>query len=445
MATIKITNRNIEGLVNKAIKDLADTKVNPSSEGKRSKELIYWDTDLVGLGLRVGPSGKASWLAKKHLGKGGRGSKLIVCAFGSTVSHTPDEARAEATKLFEDIRNGINPNDRTRQTRAIDIEAYQNGKLLDLLDTWSEKNPKEGEYGKEIARMIKTDILPGLGASTLVRDISRKDIIKLIDSKPRGTARSLFAILRPFLKWCAEREVIAKSPMEGLTPPEPFEARDRVLTDEEVVLLWFAASSTSYPWGPFYKLLILTAQRRDEVSGMEWAELNLDKREWIIPGARTKNGKEHLCHLSPMALDILANLRQRAKKNDSGRPVSGYVFTTTDETHISGYSRAKEFLDAKILKLNEGAEIPEWRVHDIRRTVATGMASLKVQPHIIERILNHVSGVNGGIVGVYQRFEYVEERRQALIDWANHINSLVLAKLKKDRESNKNIIAFKAG
>jgi integrase len=431
MATIKITNRNVESLVKQATKELASTKV---------KELIYWDTELAGLGLRVGPSGKASWLAKKHLGKGGRGSKLIVCAFGSTASHTPDEARNQAQKLFEDIRNGINPNDKTRAKRAEDIEAYQNGKLSDLLDSWSAKNPKKGEYGKEVARMIKTDILPGLGASTLVRDITRQECIKLIDSKPRGTARGIFAILRPFLKWCVEREVIAKSPIEGLTQPEPFEARDRVLDDEELLLVWFAASSLPYPWGPFYKLLMLTAQRRDEVAGMEWAELNLDKREWIIPGSRTKNGKEHLVHVSPMAFDILANLKQRAKKNSIA---SCYVFTTTDETHISGYSRAKEFLDAKILRLNDEAEIPSWRVHDIRRSVATGLGGLKVPPHIIERILNHVSGVNGGIVGVYQRFEYVEERKQALIAWANHINELVLARLKKEREANENVLAFR--
>lgn len=436
MPTIKITNRNVESLVKQATKDLSASK---------AKELIYWDSDLAGLGLRVGPSGKASWLAKKHLGKGGRGSKLIVTAFGTLSSHTPDEARDQAQKLFEDIRNGINPNDKTRAKRAEDIEAYQNGKLSDLLDSWSAKNPKEGEYGKEVARMIKTDILPGLGASTLVRDISRKDVIKLIDSKPRGTARSLFAILRPFLKWCVEREVIAKSPIEGLSPPEPFEARDRVLDDEEILLVWFAASSTAYPWGPFYKLLILTAQRRDEVAGMEWPELRLDKREWIIPGARTKNGKEHLVHLSPWAIDILANLQRQAKKDESGKPISRYVFTTTDETHISGYSRAKEFLDAKIAKLNGDAEIPEWRVHDIRRSVATGLGALKVPPHIVERILNHVSGVNGGIVGVYQRFEYADERREALIKWANHINDLVLAQLKKEREESQNVLPLKFG
>jgi integrase len=434
MPTIKITNRNAQSLVKQATKDLGATK---------AKELIYWDSDLAGLGLRVGPSGKASWLAKKHLGKGGRGSKLIVTAFGTLSSHTPDEARDQARKLFEGIRNGINPNDKTRAKRAEDIEAYQNGKLSDLLDSWSAKNPKEGEYGKEVARMIKTDILPALGASTLVRDISRKEVIKLIDSKPRGTARSLFAILRPFLKWCVEREVIAKSPIEGLSPPEPFEARDRVLDDAEILLVWCAASSTAYPWGPFYKLLILTAQRRDEVAGMQWPELNLDKREWIIPSARTKNGKEHLVHISPMAFDILANLQRQAKKDANGKPISRYVFTTTDETHISGYSRAKAFLDAKIVKLNDEAEIPEWRVHDIRRSVATGLGALKVPPHIVERILNHVSGVNGGIVGVYQRFEYANERREALIKWANHINELVLENMRREREATNVIVRLR--
>jgi len=431
--TIKLTNRKVESLVKQATKALASTK---------AKELIYWDSELAGLGLRVGPSGKASWLAKKHLGKGGRGSKLIVTAFGTLDQYTPDEARDQAQKLFDDIRNGINPNDKTRAKRLEDIDAYRNGKLSDLIDTWSAKNPKQAEYGKEVARMIKIDILPALGASTLVRDISRRDVIKLIDSKPRGTARSVFAILRPFLKWCVEREVITKSPVEGLSPPNPFEARDRVLDDQEILLVWNAASATAYPWGPFYKLLLLTAQRRDEVAGMEWPELNFDKREWTIPGARTKNGKEHLVHLPPMASDILASLRIKAKKDENGKLTSRYVFTTTDETHISGYSRAKEFLDRKIAALNDEAEMPYWRVHDIRRSVATGLGALKVPPHIVERILNHVSGVNGGIVGVYQRFEYAEERKQALIVWANHINELLDA-MRREREAA-TVVRFRA-
>lgn len=188
--------------------------------------------------------------------------------------------------------------------------------------------------------------------------------------------------------------------------------------------IWSAAEATPYPFGPFYKLLLLTAQRREEVADLRWNELDLAKGTWLIPNERTKNHKEHLLHLSKPALQVLGRL-----------PVldSEFVFTTTLTTGISGYSKAKRKLDAlaRIDKL--------WRVHDLRRTAASGMAMLGVQPHIVERILNHISGSTGGLVGVYQRFEYEDERRRALLAWGQHIDRLV-----SDAHQIQNVLPFKA-
>ncbi len=431
MATTKLTKRNIDSLYKSTL---------ASIEAQGKKDAILWDEELTGLGLRIGKSGKASWLVSRRFGQGGRKAKQIETVFGTLGEiPDPDKAREKARPIIEAIRNGANPNQAKQEKRSTDIDAFTNGKLEPLLTDWQTKKPKKGYYAHEVGRMIKADIVPTLGANTLVRDITKRNVHKLLDSKSQAVSRSLFAILRPFFNWCVDREVIEKSPIATMQAPCRVDARDRVLTDAELALVWHAANALSYPWRPFYRLLILTAQRRDEVAAVPWTELDLPKREWIIPGARTKNGKEHLVHLSPLVVSTLEEL---------GANWEGLVLTTRsieredgtlNETPISGFSKAKLQLDAQIKKLNQGKDIAPWRIHDLRRTAATGMGSLGVQPHIVERILNHISGVNAGIVGIYQRFEYVNERREALRLWSEHIQELT----KKDSDKPYNVFTLR--
>jgi len=471
---IKLTKRNVESLRKEAIESLKQS-------GKR--ELIYWDESLTGLGLRIGKSGKASWIVYKRLGKGGTGAKQVVTVF-STLGETPDpdQARDKARAILEGIRNGTDPNQTKRQARFKEATQYRDGKLKDLWDTWlsrsrargKTKRIKSSDYWYGVERLGKVEILPILGTETLIHTITKAQVRKLVEDKEAkspSVARMIFAALRPFFLWCVEREAIALSPMAELSQPKKVKARNRTLNDEELVTVWSAASSLSYPWGPFYKLAILTAQRRDEVASIEWSEINFKKREWKIPGSKTKNGEEHLVHLSPWAIDVLHSVRSQAGER--------YVFTTAfrrkgsdaliekpclglsrkgkkpiqkliedakvelEEVCVSGFSKARTFLNKEIKKHNKNRDLPRFTVHDLRRTAATGMASIKVPPHIVERILNHITGVDvGGLVGVYQHFEYVEERRQALLDWSNHINSLVLDQLKKEREEYENILRF---
>jgi integrase len=158
--------------------------------------------------------------------------------------------------------------------------------------------------------------------------------------------------------------------MADLSQPKPAEERERILTDGEVKALCQASEGLGYPWGPFYQLLLLSAQRREEVAGLEWAELDLEKALWTIPAERIKTGNEHLVHLSPQTLAVLATIPHQA---------SPFVFTTTLKTPVSGYSRAKEQLDA-LMKPGK-----PWRIHDLRRTAATGMASLGFPPHVVDK------------------------------------------------------------
>ena len=183
-----------------------------------------------------------------------------------------------------------------------------------------------------------------------------------------------------------------------------------------------------FPFGPFVQALILTAQRRDEVAGMRRRELKDGGALWTIPGERTKNGVEHDVPLVPAAQSLVASV-PRVVATD-------YLFTTTGKGPVSGYSKAKQRLDATILAIARKAAadrgenpaeviIQPWRLHDLRRTAASGIARLGVPVHVIESILNHRSGQISGVAAVYNRHSYLPEKRRALESWANYLLQLV--------------------
>lgn len=389
-------------------------------EAHKRKHFVgtLWDTELPGLGLRLAASGKGSWLVKKRLGAGGRKAKQVLHVFDD-YSQVPDVevARSKARASLVDIRSGNDPTEMRRTRRIEEHQAYHSGKLCDVFDKFKELNSYDGRYWQEIDRIFKHDVLPSIGPNTLISNVTKRDIRDLVERKAKaspGMARYVFAALRPFFKWCVERDLIAVSPMEGLSAPRPLQSRDRVLTDTELLAVWNATQEMPVLWGNFYRVLLLTAQRREEVAAMQWSEVDTTTGIWTIPKERTKNGKAHLVHLSPLVVALLRGI-PRLKE-------SSYVFTTTGTTPISGFSKAKATLDALI---GEQITTP-WRVHDLRRTAASGMAKLGIPPHIIERVLNHVSGVNGGLVSVYQRHEYIEQRRAALEAWAGYIQQTVV-------------------
>jgi integrase len=171
-----------------------------------------------------------------------------------------------------------------------------------------------------------------------------------------------------------------------------------------------------------FKLLLLTGQRREEAGGMRWAEVDLDAGTWTIAKERAKNGKAHLVDLSREAERLLDPLGDAAAAR---RAADGeFVFSCTGITPVSGFSKAKARIDGR-MKALLGEKFQPWRTHDLRRTAASGMAALGFQPHIIERVLNHVSGAQGGLVGVYQRHEYRGERKAAIMAWGAHVTDIV--------------------
>jgi integrase len=204
--------------------------------------------------------------------------------------------------------------------------------------------------------------------------------------------------------------LIERNILIGTKRPQPEQQRDRVLDEAELRAVWLASDPSS-DYGAIIRLLLLTGQRREEVGGMRWPELDLDRARWTLPPERTKNRRPHHIPLSKQAVAILA-----ARPRIEGREA---VFGRSDGKGFSGWSKCKQRLDADV------ALARPWVVHDLRRTVVTGMAEIGVAPHVIEATVNHVSGHKGGVAGIYNRATLMPERKVALQRWADHLDGIM--------------------
>jgi integrase len=235
--------------------------------------------------------------------------------------------------------------------------------------------------------------------------------------------------LRTLFGWAAAKDLVDADPTAGVRTRVNEKSRVRALVTvdgegdingEEIERFWFGCEGLGWPFGPLFKLLLLTGQRREEVGGMRWSELNLEKRIWTIPAERAKSDRVHIVHLSDLAIEVIESI-----------PRTGdLVFSSTGSTPVSGYSRAKERIDSLMTKQvrertgNPDARIADWILHDLRRTAATGMAGLEIAPHVVDKILNH-SAIIRGIALIYNKHEYEKERRAALEAWGRYIEALV--------------------
>lgn len=243
--------------------------------------------------------------------------------------------------------------------------------------------------------------------------------------------------------WAVRRRYAVANPLLEMEKPPAPAARDRSLEDGELLDVWTNAGSLAAPFDAFARLLILTGQRRSEVAGMVWAELDRATATWTIPAARAKN---RAAHIVPLSAPVVAEIDRLALKALGGEwpdrgptwPESGLVLSTTGKTPISGISKAKASLDAAIHKARAkvGKEpLAPWRLHDLRRTLATGLQRLGVRFEVTEAVLNHISGARGGVAGVYQKFEWQDEKRAALAAWAEHVLTL-------GREPGSNVVSI---
>jgi len=366
---------------------------------------FYWDTDITGLGLKVTPKGRKSFLVQYR--PGGRKSPTRKIYFGQYGTVTIHKARNEAVRILGLRAEGRDPALERQQAKSLAVS----DRFSDVANDFLAMHVAQNRTADETTRIIQHDVLPKW-KSRSIHEIGQRDVNELLDAVvTRGSmfmANRLLAVLRKLFNWCISRGIITSSPCAGVVAPHREKARDRVLNDEELVAIINAAKQMGGAFGAIIRMLIVTAQRRNEVSEMTWSELDLDNNQWEIPSARTKNEKPHFVHLSEPAIAVIS----------SAPNIGDYVFTSSGKTPFSGFSKSKKRLD-------ELSGVSDWRLHDIRRTVVSGMAQLGIQPHVADKILNHQSGTISGVAAVYQRHEFLEERKTALDAWGNYVQSLL--------------------
>lgn len=390
------------------------------------REYCLWDDKLKGFGVKVTSAGAKSYLVQYRM-PGRSTRRFTIGRLGSPW--TPTMARTEAEKVLQQVRGGVDPLEakKIRQRRNVDLAFDKYARhFLEVYGprNWSARTLADNTYYLTATSGAAARVL---GNKSLL-DIHRSDVAAVFDEVPiakKGYARNLYSALRKLFAWAVERGDLNRSPMEGFKGPKPVASRDRVLSDEELRLAWLAAGAMQYPFGPAFRLLIATGQRREEVASLEWAHLNREAAEWQIPSEKAKNDKTHVVPLNALALNELEVLA-----GGTEWPRKGLVFTTTGKTSISGFSRAKLALFAQMQKManeeTEGGEheFQPWRIHDLRRTFATGMQRLGVRFEVTEAALNHVSGSRSGVAGVYQRHDWRDEKRTALEAWCRHLEQL---------------------
>lgn len=401
------------------------------------------DGKVIGLYLVLQPSGAKSWAVRYRVA--GQPKKLTIGPYPAIDLAT---ARKRAQEAIGDVAGGKDPAAVKIAARAAakaerEAETDKVERVAELfVDRYAK--PKTRDW-RETKRMLDNEIVSrwrGRRLSLITRAHVAEMLDEIVDRGAPIRANRVFAQFRKLCNWAIARGIIERTPCQGLSAPSPETKRDRVLSDDEVGLVWQASDASGWPFGPIVKLLLLTGARRDEVAGMRWGELDLDARTWTLPPTRTKNGRAHTVPLSDEAVAILRALpRMEKRMEDADGKISlrrvDLVFSTTGTTTVSGFSRAKDRIDDAILELmQKSAEAcgddpsqvtpPErWTLHDTRRTVATNLQKLGVRLEVTESVLNHVSGSRAGIVGVYQRHDYAAEKRSALDAWARRLEAIV--------------------
>lgn len=413
---------------------------------------FLWDVEVKGFGLRITPAGAKSYVLQYRTTPTAPSRRLTIGRHGSPW--TVDQARDRARQLLRGVEDGIDPLGPAGAHKGVQRSDTGNGALAgdgaagasaitsgadDLFETVAEEFLEKHHFARgnrwpEPPRVLRKVIIPAWRGRR-IGEIRRRDVANLLDGiaarAPVQANRSL-SVVRKLFNWAVDRGVLEVSPVTRMPRPGREVDRDRTLDDRELAAIWLASEALGWPFGPCIHLLILTAQRRDEVAQMRWSELSPDLTLWTLPRERAKNRRAHEVPLSPAAADILRGLPRREGCD--------LIFTTTGRSPISGFSKIKERIDAHVMEqfrkesaadgrdLRTVRGLDHWVFHDFRRTVTTNLAKMSVPPHVADRILNHTSGTIRGVAAVYNRHSYLEERRQALDAWAERLGDIVSAR-----------------
>jgi integrase len=375
-------------------------------------EAFFWDDDIAGFGLRLKPTRKASrWIFQYRHGR--RQRRVTI---GALTALSATQARKAASDLHAKAHLGHDPAGEKAEQRVRSAETM--GALLKSYLVFKRDQIAPRSY-VEVERHLMKQCKPlhSLPIAKLDRRAISGRKAAIATKSGNVTANRVHASLSAFLAWCMQEGLIDSNPALGATR-YPEKSRDRVLGDQELKAIW-AATSGADDYSAVVRLLILTGCRLNEIAGLRWSEI-VDERI-VLPSTRTKNGRQHVVPLAPVALDILA---QRP-----ARPDRDLIFGRRHDRPLCGWTVLKTALDKRIDE--SGAELEPWTHHDLRRTVATRMAELGVQPHVIEAVLNHVSGHKHGVAGVYNRSTYEREKMAALALWGEFVLATVEGRARK--------------
>jgi integrase len=380
-------------------------------------DTVYWDAGLPGFGVKVTPRGRKVFIALYRTG--GAGSKLRKYTIGPYGRVTLHQARVAAQKVFAARLEGRDPAAEKRESKRRIVA----DRVEDLLENFIDQRLSQNRSGGEIARLLRRE-MGKIWAGRSIHEIRKRDVVELISAiEQRGApvaANKALKSIKMFLRWCVGRAILDQSPTEGVPMPTKEIARDRVLSDEELAAVILAARAVDDRYGGIVELLALTGQRREEVAKLAWEELDLSKRVWTIPKHRTKNAKAHVVHLSDESMAVLHRMGIHGP----------HAFAFHGSKPFDHFASAKR-------KLDELSGVTGWRLHDLRRTCVSGMARLGAAPHVADKILNHQSGTISGVAAVYQRHEFLPERKDALERWGAHVGKLVTAMESELRKAKK--------
>jgi len=416
----------------------------------------YFDATLPGFGLRVaGPTGRApegrkSWVLFYRFG----GEQRRLTLEPPYPSLSLGEARKQAGDALHLVASGKDPAAKKAETKA---EAARGRDTIATVVAEFMRRHMEGKkraprYIAETTRNFDNHVLPRWAARD-IKSITRRDVIELLDTVADGgtqltdsdgkkkhvpggpiAANRVLAAVRALFNWALRRGIIEHTPVALVERPGQEIRRERTLTADELRSIWPAAESLGNPVGDFFRMALLTGQRREEVARMAWADLDLDEATWTIPAEATKAGRRHVVPLSPGAVELLRSIPRKAcRTSKGGLGPSPHVFTVTGERSITGFTFFKKRLDAAVAKAR-GEPLAPWTVHDLRRTAATEMARLGVSRFTIGRVLNHS---DRSVTGIYDRHTYLAEKRHALEAWGSSLAGLM-------EPAQANVVALRA-
>jgi integrase len=367
------------------------------------KDQIFFDDQIHSFGLRVRAGGSRKFVI--HYRQGGIQHRHTI---GAANALTLDEARKRARKILIALGDGEDPAAQKASKRAASALTFSKV-MEDYLEARQPgmKPRSHEECSRHLTKHWKP--LHGLAIGSIARTTVAGRLREIVKASGPVAADRARSTLSAMFAWAIGEGLVEANPVIGTNKASESKSRERVLSDVELVAIWKAAPNNDY--GRIVKLLMLTAQRREEIGGLAWPEIDKARKLIALPPERTKNSRPHDVPLSDAAMAVLDSVIERDGRGlVFGRGKGGY----------SGWSRSKEALD-------ESAKVAPWTLHDLRRTAATRMADLGVAPHVIEAVLNHVSGHKSGVAGIYNRSTYAEEKRAALDLWASHLHITIAA------------------